>query len=345
MAKHYKSRSSPSAQVDWSRDGDFHQGAINLLIRGAALADLDWILTLSALCYPERPEDLREWREAVESEAEPPLRRYLLAEAGGVPVGYVSLRPDLPRRPESGKFRLSLAVAPERRCAGVGSALLDRLEAASRELGGSALRARCRHDSDEALRFLARRGFREWDRMVHVELEVAACQADLTALAAPLTRSGFSVTTLAAELARRPDCLTDLNEMSNAAAADVPAMDPFQPFSQARFEQMVRDPRVLPDGFFIALNEGRYIGFSFLGRSGDGSALGQWMTGVTPEYRRSGIAIALKALTVRYARENGYSRIRTANMASNRGIRAINERLGFRFHHADVRLEKVLAQE
>lgn len=313
------------------------------MVRRAAAADLDWVVGLSARCYPERPEEIREWREATEAEADPPLRRYLVAEAGMVPVGYGSLRPDLPGRPDSGKFRLSLAVAPEHRGAGVGTALLARLEAAVRELGGTALRARCRHDSDVALRFLEQRGFREWDRMVHVELEVAACPADLSALAAPLKRPGFAVTTLAEELARQPDCLTALNEMSNAAAADIPAMDPFQPFTQAQFEQMVRDPRVLPDSFFIALHEGRYIGISFLGRSGDDSVLGQWMTGVAPAYRRSGVATALKALTVRYARERGFTRIRTANMASNRGIRAINERLGFRFHHADVRLEKVLA--
>src|SRR5262249_28262313 len=52
-------------------------------------------------------------------------------------------------------------------------------------------------------------------------------------------------------------------------------------------------------------------------------------TGVLREYRRRGIAMALKLRAILYAKSAGYSRIKTWNEQGNRPMLSINEALGF----------------
>jgi GNAT superfamily N-acetyltransferase len=52
-------------------------------------------------------------------------------------------------------------------------------------------------------------------------------------------------------------------------------------------------------------------------------------TGVIREYRRRGIAMALKLHGIAHAQEQGYQKLRTMNESTNRPMLNINERLGF----------------
>ena len=47
------------------------------------------------------------------------------------------------------------------------------------------------------------------------------------------------------------------------------------------------------------------------------------------DYRRRGIALALKLHGIAHAKEQGYKKIRTMNESTNRPMLNINERLGF----------------
>jgi len=53
------------------------------------------------------------------------------------------------------------------------------------------------------------------------------------------------------------------------------------------------------------------------------------MTGMLREYRRRGVAMALKVLTIEYAQRCGFTQISTWVESTNTGMLAINERLGF----------------
>ena len=53
------------------------------------------------------------------------------------------------------------------------------------------------------------------------------------------------------------------------------------------------------------------------------------LTGVLREYRRKGIALAMKVRGIRWCAERGHATIRTANEAGNVGMLSINEVLGF----------------
>jgi GNAT superfamily N-acetyltransferase len=90
-------------------------------------------------------------------------------------------------------------------------------------------------------------------------------------------------------------------------------------------------PSFLPDAFFAAIDgQGRWLGMSDLQRSiEDPSFIWQGLTGVRPEARGKGIAMALKLETVRYAQQLGVDHIKTWNDQQNRPMLAINEAMGF----------------
>ena len=53
-------------------------------------------------------------------------------------------------------------------------------------------------------------------------------------------------------------------------------------------------------------------------------------TNVYPEYRKRGIATALKILTIRFARQQRMQVIRTGNDSTNASMLAINRKLGYK---------------
>ena len=89
-------------------------------------------------------------------------------------------------------------------------------------------------------------------------------------------------------------------------------------------------PYVFPDAYFIAKRGDEYIGVSdvslFEAMPG---GLTQGFTGVRREYRRRGLATALKLHGIVYAQSHGYRIIQTFNKPQQMAIRALNEKLGF----------------
>ena len=63
-------------------------------------------------------------------------------------------------------------------------------------------------------------------------------------------------------------------------------------------------------------------------------------TGVRRAYRRHGIAWALKVRNIAWARQQGYTHIRTSNDSTNRAMLSINEQLGYQRLPAWIHLVK-----
>jgi mycothiol synthase len=110
-------------------------------------------------------------------------------------------------------------------------------------------------------------------------------------------------------------------------------------FSRTIFER----PSVLLDSLFVARDAERIVGLSYLATRPDGDAeVGD--TGVLRDYRRRGIARALKMSVTQYAVDHGIERVHTDNRADNAGMLAINRELGFIPGEQLVIFEKTLAR-
>ncbi len=102
-------------------------------------------------------------------------------------------------------------------------------------------------------------------------------------------------------------------------------------------------PGYLPDGYLLAWDGERCVGQTVLWRDDLQGHLSTGVTGVLREYRRRGIALALKAASLQFAKDAGFAAVRTHNATSNEGMLAINERLGFQAKPAWVRFRKLEA--
>jgi N-acetylglutamate synthase-like GNAT family acetyltransferase len=95
-------------------------------------------------------------------------------------------------------------------------------------------------------------------------------------------------------------------------------------------EQWEREWITDPDAMFIALADGEVIGCAGLLPDPDTpSRAEQALTAVRRDWRRRGVAAALKRLTLALASERGLAEVYTWTQRGNDDMRALNTHLGF----------------
>ena len=223
--------------------------------------------------------------------------------------------------PTPGKGRFWIGVLPAARGRGVGTALYE--EALGHLRSHGAWRARTSVDDDpNGTRFLERRGFErsKVDRVSALELAGAE-------LPEPSVPKGFEV----APLGQARNRENDLYEICVAGEIDMPGDEPETELS---FEDWRQDdygsPALSDEGSFVALAGDRAVSLAFLTIDPERRLAYNQMTATLPEFRRRGLALAVKLAAARWAVQNGYERIVTENEATNAGMLALNERLGYR---------------
>jgi GNAT superfamily N-acetyltransferase len=272
-------------------------------------------------------------------------RRYVLEVPDlPVPVAAGGFRRNVASA-DPGSFWLYLAVRRDYRGRGLGSALYDYLVDALRECGASRVRVSAREDATETLAFLRRRGYIERSRLW--ESEAVPSDLDFEAYR-PLLRSlaerGIAIDTIAAHTTRRPEAWDELYRLHVETGADSPRLDPYEPVPPEVWSRSTRDnPHFLADGAFVAKSGDRLVGISYGTRNpGNPARMHQWYTGVLRPFRGQGIATALKVRVLEFARNHGYSVVRTFNDSRNGPMLAVNEKLGFRRRVGWIGLERTL---
>jgi RNA polymerase sigma factor (sigma-70 family) len=239
------------------------------------------------------------------------------------------------------KYRLLLLSDPKWLKRGVGELLLDQLT--NDLIEAKAITVSCRQYASEIelVNLLKSRGFEETSRVLDLRLDVA------TANVSPSVAEGISISTFAEERVRDHRCVEKLYELTTLLSQDDPARGSFAPSAYNAREALLwlEMPYVLPDALFIAKHGDEYVGVSDVGlyEAMPGSLM-QGFTGVRREYRRRGLATALKACGIEYARSHGYQIVQTFNTPEQSAIRALNEKLGFELMLENVTLEKCLRQ-
>jgi RNA polymerase sigma factor (sigma-70 family) len=274
------------------------------------------------------------------------VRRQYVAEdpAAGQILGFGAIEQTiyLPR------YRLFIVTDPRWLKSGVADLLLDRLLIDLKDAG--AVTVSCREYASQAdlLAFLTARGFQEVDRVLDLRLQVEDADVSLLSkLAERLKAGGITFSSLAEERSRDPRCVEKLFELRTILNEDDPGRAPFSlPAYNAREALLwLEMPYVLPHAYFIARRGADYVGVSdvslFEALPG---GLTQGFTGVLRDYRRQGIATALKMKQIEYARLNAYKTIQAFNRPAQTAALALNQKLGFKVLSGNVTLEKCLRE-
>jgi GNAT superfamily N-acetyltransferase len=227
------------------------------------------------------------------------------------------------------KFRVSVLVQHDHRKQGIGAALYDQLLDGLQPLQPVALIADTYENFPENVRFLEQRGFEIFIRDRELRLDVATFDSTVFGDTQGLLQArGITLKPVTA-LANDPQRDQKLYELDHILSADAPQAEYAPERSLADYvEFALTGSRALPDGFFVAVHDGEYVGFTQVMRAGE-QTLYQLLTGVRRDYRRQGIALALKLRSIAYAQAIQIKTIITNNDPSNLPMLCLNERLGF----------------
>jgi GNAT superfamily N-acetyltransferase len=213
-------------------------------------------------------------------------------------------------------------VVPEHRGHGVGDELRETVEHWARDHGATELDAGVPEDDEGSLAWAAVRGYEEVGRNSRMVL-------DLTAIEAPIVTPppGIEIVTWA----EQPELAEGLWEVAREAGPDIPGEEetdagPFEDW----LERDMRGSGDRPEAVFVALEDGQVLGFaklSFTAKRTDRAF--HDLTGVLRAHRGRGIASALKATQIAWAKENGYQSLQTSNEVRNAPIRHLNAKHGY----------------
>ncbi len=104
-------------------------------------------------------------------------------------------------------------------------------------------------------------------------------------------------------------------------------------------ENWLSDEATFPGGSFVALADGEIVGYSGLCRwPEDETTAEDGLTVVRRDWRRRGLATALKRAELAWAAANGIHEIVTWTQRGNDGMRAANERLGYVYRSVSLNM-------
>lgn len=144
-----------------------------------------------------------------------------------------------------------------------------------------------------------------------------------------LAQQGICFRSLAEEQAQQPETwLARFAELDNASRTS----DPYAPRTPEEIALRIADIGLEPTGCIVADDGVQLVGYTCFGREegADPKQARQGWTGVRPEYRRRGIATALKVEGILLARQLGYQRLITFPRTDNVPSLAMSSRIGFR---------------
>lgn len=295
--------------------------------------------------WPEYPDTVEEWKEGDEKRSKLLKVGRFFAELDGQKVGFANYGQSLWVN-HPGKLFVGIAVLPEFRKRGVGTALWEHLCQEVQQFDPLRLLAHTREDYEEGIRFAQKLGFNECMRDWESRLDPESLDMDEWGrYARQVAEQGIEIRTVA-ELESDPNRDRKLYELEWLIDRDVPSPEPPSKVPFEEFQKIWERTNLLPDAWFVAVDNGEYVGMTNLWTSqANAKLLYVGITGVTRSHRKRGIAMALKVRSVEYALQKGFSEIRTWNEINNKAMLGINNRLGFVRQPAHIEFRKVMREE
>ncbi len=123
-----------------------------------------------------------------------------------------------------------------------------------------------------------------------------------------------------------PDRLEEMYVVGVQADEDIPGSEGVQTFEQWRSHEIDKPSR-RPEFCFLALAGDEVVGYAALQIFGDEAHHG--LTATRRDWRRRGVATALKRAEIAAAKDAGFRRLVTESEERNQPMRRLNEQLGF----------------
>ncbi|MDQ3067874.1 MAG: GNAT family N-acetyltransferase [Actinomycetota bacterium] len=227
-------------------------------------------------------------------------------------------------------------VVPGSRGNGAGDEIRQALERWAADHGATELEGPVAEEDDGSMAWASARGYEESGRNSRMVL-------DLTAIEAPEVSAppGVEIVTWAEE----PELAEGLWEVAREAGPDIPGEEETDvgPLEEW-LDRDMRGGGDRPEAVFAALEDGEVLGYAKLSFSEETTERAfHDLTGVKRAHRGRGIAAALKATQIAWAKANGFRSLQTANEVRNAPIRHLNAKHGYVLEPGVVIVRRTLA--
>jgi mycothiol synthase len=271
-------------------------------------ADLEAMIHVRGLVMPDAHPTVEVLRFNLESKD---TLTYLVGRLGGEPVACGFVEPWGPHG------HGDIAVVPAHRRRGVGSTMLAAVSDRARGLGRDRIEGEVLESDVDSRRFLEHRGFAKVGGEQALALELGAFEAP--AVEPP---AGVRIVSRVEE----PDRLEEMYAVAVEAGEDIPGSDGGQTFEEWQAHEIDKPVR-RPELCFLALAGDEVVGYAALQVYSDEVYHG--LTATRRDWRRRGVATALKRAEIAAATRAGFRRLVTESEERNEPMRRLNEKLGF----------------
>ena len=225
------------------------------------------IAQIEKAVYPENADTAAGFQQADASrEPEQFFQRWVVEQDGRLLAFGSVTQP--PQSGEPGRYRFNITVHPDFEGRGIGTAVYEHIwqTIEARQPQPTILSSGCYEHHQQAVHFLQKRGFRQVMRWVITRLDLSAFDvAAHKPLFAKLAAQGITFATLPELQSSDKAWLEKLHELDWQLPQDEPLPYTPQKMPKEQYKKLFIDsPSVLPDGWIIALANGRYIGNSSL---------------------------------------------------------------------------------
>ena len=313
-------------------------------------ADYTALITIDSALFPDTLMSIAEWQHR---DATRPANEFFgrdMVERDGVAVAFGEYGQP-PSEQDHDRYYFYILVHPERDQPDVRPFYLQHVLNVLAERGSehkpAALTTGALSDRTTDIAFFKAHGFSEAMREPFSELDVTTFDAaPFAAITERVQATGVRIVSLAELQRTDPNWEQAIYDLHWALMQDVPAtLTHTQPSREEFAQHTLNGPTFDVAGWFVALDGDCYVGMSrgWVNIS-DPAQFVNNLTGVIRDYRRRGIATALKLRLIDYARQQGTQTISTSNEAYN-PMFELNAKLGFQPRPAWVSFEKQLQRK